>query len=406
MSPLLYFSRSGEATAYTTALLPCLASVKAKDLIQQKSRILRLDKVNAYGTSRVGDHAKSGLKSIRVGHLTCRSFDFSFRYRRGLGGEIKEGAEWGIPIQWWEINSSKKNDSSDLVLSDEEETHVYYLQQVRHTPEQLCHRTRLYLCGIGPPPYSYDDVEMEIIGPLAINGVRMVVDARGEEGHKLIMGCSKEARVDYVVYNLINGRLELDPNPTAPEASPELFGEELDPELPMDKDKSESQDKAQEKKRPAEHPPKDNMPKKSRAAHEARSAAPESLMGVSSSKPSGAAGTSSSTSKATSAKDSPSRGERPLVGREGSHAKHSVVPPRGKRRGSLDFLCDLMTQLKLGDPREIATVEDLEDDECVVGLAAFANKYLCRDRFLATVHKSGAMLSRGCIFVDRPTCWR
>ncbi|OMO73810.1 Transposase (putative), gypsy type [Corchorus olitorius] len=345
-----------------------------------------------------------------------------------FGVEIKEGAEWGIAVQWWEINSSKKNYLSDLILSDEEETHVDYLQRVRHTPEQLCHRTRLYLCGIGPPPDSYNDVEMEIIGPLAIDGVRMVVNARGEEGRKLMMGWSEDACVDYVVYNLINGRLELDPNTAAPEASPELFGEELDPELPMDKDKVswkdairagmnrkkvEPQDKAQGKKRPAEQPPKDNMPKKSRAAHEVRSAAPESVVGVSSSKPSGVAGTSSSSSKVTSVKDTPSRGERPLVGREGSNTKHSAVPPRGRGRGNLDFLCDLMAQLKMGDPREIATVEDFEDDECVACLAALANKVaIFSQRLLLSYRPSLTKKDKGllerlddnCLLMNRKEC--
>ncbi len=51
-SRLLYFSRSGEATVYTTAPLPRLASGKAKDLIQQKSRLLSAADMRL----RLGDH--------------------------------------------------------------------------------------------------------------------------------------------------------------------------------------------------------------------------------------------------------------------------------------------------------------------------------------------------------------
>ncbi|OMP10701.1 hypothetical protein COLO4_04348 [Corchorus olitorius] len=86
--------------------------------------------------------------------------------------------------------------------------------------------------GLTPAPDGYDGMpvmDMGIGGPLAIDGIRMIVNTRGEEGREFMMNKSKEDYVDYVVYNLINGKLELEPNVDPPMASLELIEEELDP---------------------------------------------------------------------------------------------------------------------------------------------------------------------------------
>ncbi|OMO50564.1 hypothetical protein COLO4_38014 [Corchorus olitorius] len=53
---------------------------------------------------------------------------------------------------------------------------------------------------------------------------------------------------------------------------------------------------------------------------------------------------------------------------------------------------------------------DLRRSPPLAGVEPFAGDhyfpYLWRDRFLATAHKSGVMLSQGWIFVDRLACWR
>ncbi|OMO94409.1 hypothetical protein CCACVL1_06015, partial [Corchorus capsularis] len=129
-----------------------------------------------------------------------------------FGIEVSEGIEWGIPIQWREINASERNGPRGWVLSEEEKKHANYLQRVKHSPKKLCHWTRLYLCGLAPRPDAYDKMpalEMGTMGPLVIDGVRIIVNARGEEG------------------------LEPAPGTIIPEATPELFEVELDPELPM-----------------------------------------------------------------------------------------------------------------------------------------------------------------------------
>ncbi|OMO87221.1 hypothetical protein CCACVL1_09186 [Corchorus capsularis] len=111
-----------------------------------------------------------------------------------LGVEASKGTEWGVPVQWWEINTTERNDLKNWVLSEEEEKHVDYLQRVRHSPEQLCHRTRLYLCELAPTSDAYDQMpalEMGTVGP-AIDDVRIIVNARGDKGRELMMNKSEE----------------------------------------------------------------------------------------------------------------------------------------------------------------------------------------------------------------------
>ncbi|OMO50313.1 hypothetical protein CCACVL1_30509 [Corchorus capsularis] len=146
----------------------------------------------------------------------------------------------------------------------------------------------------------------------------------------------------------------------------------------MNKKKPESQDKGQGKKRLAEQlpskDPKDNVSKKSKTTPETHSVASESLAVTPSSKPDPAVGGSGGTLKATSPKDTPSGGNRPLVERDGVHTKHSAIPPKGRGRGTLDFLCDSMAYLKLGEVREFDAIEKLEQDECAACLVAHAHK--------------------------------
>ncbi|OMO59927.1 hypothetical protein CCACVL1_24527 [Corchorus capsularis] len=148
-----------------------------------------------------------------------------------IGVEAREGTEWGVPIQWWEINASKKNDPKGWVLSEEEKKHADYLQRVRHSPEKWCHRTHLYLYGLAPLPDAYDKMptlEMGTVGPLEIDGIRIIVNACGDEGRELMMNKSEEDYVDYAVYNLVDGKLELASDAVIPEAYPDLIEEELD----------------------------------------------------------------------------------------------------------------------------------------------------------------------------------
>ncbi|OMO59686.1 prephenate dehydrogenase [Corchorus capsularis] len=185
----------------------------------------------------------------------------------------------------------------------------------------------------------------------------------------------------------------------------------------MNKKKPESQDKGQGKKRLAEQlpskDPKDNVSKKSKTTPETHSVASESLAVAPSSKPDPTAGGSGGTSKATSPKDTPSRGDRPLVGRDGVHTKHSAIPPKGRGRGTLDFLCDSMAHLKLGEVREFDAIEKLEQDECADCLvthahktAMFANQLLHFFR-PSLVKKDRALvesLDDGCLLMTRREC--
>ncbi|OMP08356.1 hypothetical protein COLO4_06553 [Corchorus olitorius] len=271
-------------------------------------------------------------------------------------------------------------------------------------------------------------MDMGTVGPLAFDGVRIIVNARGDEGREFMIGESEEGYVNYTVFNLINGKLEADPNAIVPEASPELIDEELDPGtrlrrsargrgvrdlpdclflLPMDKTafrpvvkaqmgekkKASQQSKTQGKKRSDEDPPpmdpKDNAPKKSKTASSTRSVVPDTRGSTPPPKPSAVPGGvlmggALKGVPSTSAKDTPSRSDLPL------HDKHSANPPRSRERANLDFLCNLITGcLKIGDSKETEAVEALEDDEM---LASHRSSLVKKDRELTELLDDNLLL--------------
>ncbi|OMO55499.1 hypothetical protein COLO4_35956 [Corchorus olitorius] len=349
-------------------------------------------------------------EQIKTYHKYCRAKFAECGIKKRAGGwyafQFVKGLLGVSPL---EINSSERNDPKGEDLSKEEKEHVDYLQRVRHSSKDLCHRTRLYLCGLAPLPDAYPKMptmDMGTVGPLAFGGIRMIVNARGDEGREFMIGESEEDYVDYTVFNLINGRLEADPNAIVPKASPELIDEELDPGirlmafvtggclaglssplaidapfpfffvdqrgggayadppdylflLPMDKaDKAAFKEAV--KARMGE---KKKSGQQNKSQGKKRSAEPIVASG-------GApAGGASKGVPSSSGKDASSRGDRH------GHVKHSANPSRNRDKTNLDFLCNLMTRcLKVGDSKETETVEALEDDECAASIAVCAHK--------------------------------
>ncbi|OMO89066.1 hypothetical protein CCACVL1_08034 [Corchorus capsularis] len=267
-----------------------------------------------------------------------------------FGVEALNGTEWGTSVQWWEINTTERNGSKGWVLSAEEE-HVDYLERVRHSPEELCHRTRLYLCGLAPVPDAYEQMPA------------------------LELGTSVPT-----------------PGAVVPKASPGLIEEELDPERQMvSKDELRAQiqegmalrgqggttnkgkGRGRGRKRLAEdlppRGPKGSVAKKPRSGAHAQ-ASDSAVKGASSS--SVPVADKEGASVAAIPRSTPSvSGDRELASRVGLKGKHEAVPPREKSKGNLDFLCTLMTRsLKLGEPGEIETVETISDDECAAVIVA------------------------------------
>ncbi|OMO51696.1 hypothetical protein COLO4_37548 [Corchorus olitorius] len=234
----------------------------------------------------------------------------------------------------------------------------------------------------------------------------MIVNTRGEEGREFIMNKSEEDYVEYVVYDSINGKLELEPNVDPPVASPKLIEEELDPTstgegggafadppdyLPMDEKArlkvavkaqmvEKNKTKAPRKRSADQSLPSDLPPKKPKSVVLAQQATPlatpQALRLTSASKPSARVGGSGTggTSKGTPCHS----GDQELSGKEGVHSKKAAVPPKEKSKGNLDFLCTLMARsLKLGKPKEVDIIQSISDDECAVSIVACTHQVNC-----------------------------
>ncbi|OMO94436.1 Endonuclease/exonuclease/phosphatase [Corchorus olitorius] len=260
--------------------------------------------------------------------------------------EIREGIEWELSVQWW----------------------------VRHSAKNLCHRTRLYLCGLMPPPDAYDKMhamDVGAVGPLAIDGVHMIVNARQDEGREFIMSESEEDYVEYVIYNLINGKLELDPNAVVPEASSQLIEEELDPGKGLMAHAVLGERSA----RSLLPFWRSTLSARSKEAQDGRS----NVVGYSGARvnfPFEVERWGGGFDVERRSQEYSFQEWRTRVGWSGGHSlKACCYPPKDKSKTSLDFLCSLMARsLKLAEPKEVEIFQSMGDDKCAASIVAYVHQ--------------------------------
>ncbi|OMO54299.1 Transposase (putative), gypsy type [Corchorus capsularis] len=171
--------------------------------------------------------ARQGRKNKLKGPESNRKWKSDF-----VGIEVSQGTDWSVPVQWRSVRVEDKNEYKSLVLSEEEQEQILYMQNHNHTVEDLCHRTRLYLCLLAPAPDFLEDFRfnkgpkkysLEPVGPLVFGSVPMIINGRGDDGLDLMIPKSEG---NYYVYNLIDGERVLEPNIEPPMFSPEDFSSE------------------------------------------------------------------------------------------------------------------------------------------------------------------------------------